>query len=577
MPRSGLQLNAIEFKDGTKLTLNPDSILVVTGPNNCGKSQFLKDLFYISRENIVLKSAHYQQVGDKAEILKDILKNQNIRGAEQHLAQAYGANGGNISILSQSVAGNQAWLNAVLQGSMRYLTTINRLFSIQTTPGDDPGVPFNPYTLPFQLKRLFEDRSFEDAFYSKVKSAFGKGALIDRYSFQINILHYVDAIELDARKDKGSPSFCDWFSNQPLLDSQGDGIKSFCSVLLAVMESEKPLVLIDEPESFLHPPQVRRLAWEIAKTAPTNTQLVISTHSTEFLQSIIDFAHKRTSVIRLTRQTSRSSDINTVSRSSSEDISLFWRDPQLRTSDAFTSLFHDVAVLVEGDSDARFFRSLLDQISGPIKDLQVDVRFYHCGGKQKIYKIASALKSIGVPVIAVVDIDVLNDRGVFKNIAETFGLNNDSIWSKFEKLQKFILEQKSVRNVGDARLEIGKILGDLDASRPIPANALTKINEVLQASSAWRLAKRSGLEFFTRGEPYNAFVGLAAECEENGLFINRLGELENFDKTIEARKEEWLSKVYEKNLATDDALHEARIFIERMLKHAASCTKKLAA
>jgi len=41
----------------------------------------------------------------------------------------------------------------------------------------------------------------------------------------------------------------------PQVQEQGDDVKSFVGMLLAITATEYPLLLIDEPETFLHPPQ----------------------------------------------------------------------------------------------------------------------------------------------------------------------------------------------------------------------------------------------------------------------------------------------------------------------------------
>lgn len=38
------------------------------------------------------------------------------------------------------------------------------------------------------------------------------------------------------------------------LREEGDGLRSFVSVLLSLMGRRKPVFLLDEPEAFLHPP-----------------------------------------------------------------------------------------------------------------------------------------------------------------------------------------------------------------------------------------------------------------------------------------------------------------------------------
>ena len=41
--------------------------------------------------------------------------------------------------------------------------------------------------------------------------------------------------------------------NEKLLDDQGDGLKSYVSTFLSLKIKENDVLLIDEPEAFLHP------------------------------------------------------------------------------------------------------------------------------------------------------------------------------------------------------------------------------------------------------------------------------------------------------------------------------------
>src|SRR5438552_2098735 len=65
------------------------------------------------------------------------------------------------------------------------------------------------------------------------------------------------------------------------------------------------LILIDEPEAFLHPPLARRLGQAIADIArDRDARVVAATHSAEFLRGCVE-SPAATSIVRLTyeRQT----------------------------------------------------------------------------------------------------------------------------------------------------------------------------------------------------------------------------------------------------------------------------------
>ena len=418
------------------------------------------------------------------------------------------------------------------------------------------------HSTSISLRDLYESENLESKFYEFVASTFGRGVLLNRACFGDPRLHFMDKSEIALRPDHGEPTFAEWLDEQPTLEQQGDGVNAFCNILLSLLINKQPTVLIDEPEAFLHPPQIRALARLIATESGGDTQLVISTHSHDLVQGLIDFAPERTSVVRLSREINESGvDVNRVKILESSDISTFWHDPLIRTSDALSSLFHHVAVIVEGDSDARFFRAMVDAIVDE-SDRLLDIRFIHCGGKDRIPKIAGALRAIGVPIVAIVDIDVLDDLSRFLSLVESFGGDASKIKSIVSDIIRYTSEQRSVESAGDAKDSVIKLFDSLtDQRRPIPKDTLRKMQEALRTSSAWSLVKRSGDAFFGRGEAHNNFKQVQAFSVDIGIVINYFGELENLCKSVEARKGEWLAKVLQNNLRESVYLQDAREFV----------------
>jgi predicted ATPase len=120
------------------------------------------------------------------------------------------------------------------------------------------------------------------------------------------------------------------------LSLQGHGVRSFVGLYLTLATLPYPIVVVDEPEAFLHPPQARALGLEIARlSARNNTQVILATHSLDLLKGILDYNVATATVIRLTRD----GDQNSVSHLSAELINELWADPLLRFSGALDGLF----------------------------------------------------------------------------------------------------------------------------------------------------------------------------------------------------------------------------------------------
>ena len=65
----------------------------------------------------------------------------------------------------------------------------------------------------------------------------------------------------------------------PKLEDQGDGVRNYMGLILNMLAGHHDIILIDEPEAFLHPPQARLLARILAERA-SKQQLFLATHST---------------------------------------------------------------------------------------------------------------------------------------------------------------------------------------------------------------------------------------------------------------------------------------------------------
>ena len=135
---------------------------------------------------------------------------------------------------------------------------------------------------------------------------------------------------------------------------QGDGMVGFTGVLLSLLIENYSVYLIDEPESFLHPPQARILGTEIPELLD-NRQAFISTHSEHLLKGLLEAAPERIKVVRISREGNK----NSFSIINTDDISKIWKDTLLRQSNVLQGLFYDAVVICESDSDCQFYSAIL--------------------------------------------------------------------------------------------------------------------------------------------------------------------------------------------------------------------------
>jgi ABC-type cobalamin/Fe3+-siderophores transport system ATPase subunit len=68
------------------------------------------------------------------------------------------------------------------------------------------------------------------------------------------------------------------------VDAVSDGVKAYTGILVQLYAGDPKIITIDEPEAFLHPALIQRLAKEIAKIATAEGKHVfVATHSPQFV------------------------------------------------------------------------------------------------------------------------------------------------------------------------------------------------------------------------------------------------------------------------------------------------------
>ncbi len=519
-------VSSIKFNDGTELSLDQNSIVVFTGANNSGKSQVLRDIENQIKNpqslSIIAENLNITRVGN----LDDKFILAHRRSDEQGNIWI-GNNGAPLSQWQSNWSSSSLYnLSALFVGR---LDTKERL----TVSESKPLFGISPHEVRNSLHTVYEDNEKEALISRFFFEAFGEKLVVNRRAGQLVSLHVGNPPDRDTLKMNDEGVFYNKVAQLPKLDTQGDGMRSFASVLLDNFTSEHSLTLIDEPEAFLHPPQARLLGKLLAKYNPSKRQLFISTHSEDFLQGLLDAENENVTIIRIDRQES----INHMSVLKSENIKKLWSSPILRYSNILSGLFHDKVVVCESDYDCLFYQAIMDAMSESRGEIAPDILFTHCGGKDRIHSIVSALKAVNVSVVAVFDFDVLNDSRKFKEIVTAFGKDYGSLLS--------------------ANM---KIIYDT-------------INANNNTNNAWDGIKKIGKASFT-GEAPKAYESVESVCRATGLFIVPVGEMECFDKTVNKEKKEWVYYILENyDLAKEAKLEEARKFVQAIIAYTPNIEK----
>ena len=345
------------------------------------------------------------------------------------------------------------------------------------------------------------------------------------------------------------------------LREQGDGMRSFASVILHLLAPITPsILLLDEPEAFLHPPQARLLGEIIAKEKSPRAQLFVATHSPDVLQGLINVAPDHLRVMRIQRE----GNVNRVKELDKSLVKEISTDPLMKYSSVLAGVFHERVIICESDADCMFYSALLDlsQVHGY---RQPDVLFVHANGKHRMASLAKALVALDVPVDIVADIDVLNDETTLFKIVDALGGSLEPVKPLTLAVKKAIENHRPQLSVEEVKKGIKDVLEEASSGPDSLKELRSGVDAIFGKVSPWDAIKNAGEAALPAGQATQQFQDLQAMCKQFGLWIVPVGELEGFCKSIGGHGPRWVQEVIEqRNLASDAELERARMFMREI-------------
>ena len=339
-------------------------------------------------------------------------------------------------------------------------------------------------------------------------------------------------------------------------------MRSFAGVLLHTAVGHESILLIDEPEAFLHPPQAKLLGRMLVERKPNHRQVFVATHSGDVLRGVLDGNAGNVRVVRICRD----GNVNAIKELDKDQVKSLWTDPLLRSSNILDGVFHERVVVCESDGDARFFAAVADALyDGPMADeRKPDVMFTHCGGKARLPMVVRSLRALDVPVVSVADFDILNDEQPLADLVTAAGGTWELLKPQWNSVKNAIDALKPQLNTVDVKNDIEQIF--TSTTTPVfPKDAKKRIEDILKKTSPWALAKMTGTSFIPSGTPTQEYDKLAAKLCELRIFIVEVGELERFYPAIGGHGPSWVNVVLTKDLNRDKMLEAARTFVKTLL------------
>lgn len=547
MPR--VSISKILFSGGQEFSFSDEEKVLIVGPNNSGKSEFLREISKAIgwqddqvrfQDNKVVKRLEIEKVGT-ARSLTHYMETNAVRVNEQFDYQNYRIHTNHLIYFSHQFLGPTAPLFCKNLGAEGRL----EITKMQKGVGVD-GHKSQPQHL------MYDDQSLMKRVSELFKKAFQRELFIDyRGSPQIPI-HVGTPPDQAILPNQVSNEYVREVRKNPRLDQQGDGIRSYAGILFEVVAIKHDVTLLDEPEAFLHPPQMRRLGETLAEEA--SNQIFVATHSSDILRGFLNGSNGAVRIIRLERE----GDRNIATMTSPEKINELWEQPELRYSNALDGIFHEQVIICEGDSDCRLYNSIADHLSSVDPDSGwPDTAYVPSGGKAAIPNIAGALQEIGVKVKIVADIDLLNDDVLLRKLIESVGGDWVAIESHWRRLDAAVRDGIPARSPVEVK---GAIRTLLDASDD---DALPKsdIQTILKQTTPWAMVKKHGKMLIPRGDGQTIFAELDELMRAHGIFVVPVGEAENFCPDVGSRGPKFVSKLFESTPLNSVKLEGLRRFV----------------
>ncbi|WP_105973244.1 ATP-dependent nuclease [Streptomyces geranii] len=541
-----ISLKSAQFFHGATVDFLAKGVTAIVGANNAGKSTLIRELVsrlssQVGRDQNQYKIVESVSLGDQVALADlgawfmanatfKVEANQQgfVRGRRQHPFSMEA-----VANLWQSKRLGQDRLWDLASYLVHHSTPFDRMghvggASARSSFTDPPEQP---------MHYIEDNEVIRNEIDSYCRRVFGECLTIDYLSGNIQFrvgrpnvsAPPVDGVTSEYRQELGA---------LPLLQEQGDGMKSLLGLLIPLVAMPFPIVLVDEPEAFLHPPQAVALGKILGELAERkNMQIILATHDKNLLAGLMG-SGASVSVVRIERRGAEAR-ANQLKNDALQEI---WKNPSLKYSNALDGLFHKLVVIAEADPDCRFYAAALEFfLKSPNHGFSIsedDVLWVPAGGLGEMPKLAMALRELSVPVIMSPDMDVLSDSGRVKKFITTLG----GSWVDFQDLDKKLREPfsapKSPRTVDTVLTAIKAALQGHESEK-YSAEHKKFVEEELYVDSVWREVKKYGIKGFP-GEARTAAIGFIEKASRVGLVPVHAGELESLSDVAVSKGPEWL-------------------------------------
>jgi len=547
--RPSVWIDRLVFSGGDEVTFEPRDKVLIVGANNSGKSRTLREIDELcsqgnhASQRVVLKQIELKKFGERSDLESYLRANATVVDSTYRLKD-WTFHVSHVQFWEQNYL-----VNGLAGGFVRNITAKDRLQICEQQPSIAPNEPMTrPQHVLYQDDRLMARVSdlFRRSFNADLMFDFKGGSRLP--------IHVGDVPSGAEYADRASDEYVSAVRRLPLLDAQGDGMKSFAGILFETVASTRDVTFLDEPEAFLHPPQMRRIGETLAQEA--SGQLFVATHSSDVLRGFLEGSKGNVRIMRIRREDSK----NFIFEAPADAVRELWSKPSLRYSNALEGVFHEQTIICEDDSDCRLFNAVASFLEAHSSRPWKDTAYIPTGGKAAVRKVAAVLRQVGVPIKAVFDIDFLSDRVMVKETVEAFGGKWGDVENHWLRVDLAVRKGVKAKSVAEIKEEVKKIL-DASGADKLPKG---RINDELKQNSPWAIVKRIGEAAIPAGDAQKEYAQLRESLQAIGIYLVPTGEAEGFCRQIGNHGPTFVTSLLTEIPLEDPSLDPLRAFVERV-------------
>lgn len=568
-----MKIKSLKIKGASNIELGNFTLLV--GPNNVGKSQTLKDIYSKLTFGHDAITEFITDIDiDSPDNFEQLLEGLNIKPhptapavqiVDSVVSWSPNNNTSQVQLNLESVENtfntpnNKMKKDYTFQNLSKfrvyYMNSDSRLNIASTTPSIDPR------TAPKNLMhKLYGNDELKEKLNTAFQQAFNMDIFLD-ISTLVNTRFVVDK-DLSGMPDKND-DILERVGKLLSLEEQGDGYRSFTATILTLLFSEGKVILIDEPEAFLHPEQARILgAWISENFNEFKSQILITTHSSSFLQGLLSKDESELKIHRLNRV----DDTTTFTEIAADNILKLSKNPILSSQRVLDSIFSTGVIVCEADADRIFYNT----VATKLLDIH-HILFVHAHNKQTIKDVVELLNDINIPVVGIVDIDILNGTKDLINLISKLNLGQaqiDKIRNNCLKLNILVNEIPDEEQYEELLKGVKNLQIELDEGKHCNFQHLkSALKRVYSSPTKWKEIKKYGISGFKTEEQQKLSQEIINLCKTFGIFIVNKGELEGWISIDGvSQKKDWIIPALEK-VNNDQDVEDIKSFIKEIFTY----------